>query len=385
MSSQRIRVLKFGSSVLSSRRDISQALHEIYRELRDGVRVVAVVSALGRTTNRLLASARRTGPRPDPAALALLLATGEAQSVALLALALERAGISAEVLDPAQIGLRTRGPLLDADPIDLDVEVVRNALREKAVVVIPGFVGRDAQGRTSLLGRGGSDLSALFLAQRLGAGCRLIKDVPGVFDRDPAQDAGAARRFAVLAWEDAIAVGGRIVQEKALRFAREQGLEFEVGALESTDTTLIGRGPSRFAPPGASTKKLRVALLGLGTVGLGVYRELARFPDRFEVVDVLVRRTGSSRPPGIPSELITTDAKALRSRECDVVVEVLGGDEPAGGLIEGALRRGIDVVSANKGLIVTRGAEFRAAGSILFDARARPRPRIDPESAPARG
>ncbi|HTF91120.1 MAG TPA: hypothetical protein VK843_22080, partial [Planctomycetota bacterium] len=289
MSSQRIRVLKFGSSVLSSRRDISQALHEIYRELRDGVRVVAVVSALGRTTNRLLASARRTGPRPDPAALALLLATGEAQSVALLALALERAGISAEVLDPARIGLRTRGPLLDADPIDLDVEVVRLALREKAVVVIPGFVGSDAQGRTSLLGRGGSDLSALFLAQRLGASCRLIKDVPGVFDRDPAQEAGSARRFAVLDWDDAIAVGGRIVQEKALRFAREQGLEFEVGALESTDTTLIGRGPSRFAPPSASTKKLKVALLGLGTVGLGVFRELARFPDRFEVVDVLVR------------------------------------------------------------------------------------------------
>ncbi len=358
MSSQRIRVLKFGSSVLASRGDVSRALHEIYGELREGNRVVAVVSALGQTTERLLANARKFGKRPDPAALALLLSTGETQSVALLALALERAGISCSVLDPAQLGLRSLGDLLDAEPTRFDEAILRAALAEKSVVVVPGFVGRDECGRTTLFGRGGSDLSALFLAQRLGASCRLVKDVAGVFDRDPALNGAAARRFGVLAWEDALSVGGGIVQEKALRFAREQHFEFEVGALGSAESTLVGRGPSRFVATRAEPRKLRVALLGLGTVGLGVYRELARFPERFEVTSVLVRRSGLGRPPRIPAELITTDAE--RTRDCDVLVEVLGGLEPAGKLIEAALLRGVDVVSANKGLIVGRGAEYRS-------------------------
>jgi homoserine dehydrogenase len=135
MRNQHIRVLKFGSSVLSSRRDLSRALHEIYAELRDGKRVVAVVSAMGRTTQRLLADARRFGPRPDPEALALLLATGETRSVALLALALERAGISCTVLDPAQLGLLSRGEALDAHPTQFDEALLRRTLEPSARAV----------------------------------------------------------------------------------------------------------------------------------------------------------------------------------------------------------------------------------------------------------
>lgn len=360
MGAQSIRVLKFGSSVLSSRSDLSRALHEIYRELREGRRVVAVVSALGGTTNRLLASARRVDPRARAAPLAMLVSTGEMQAAALLALALERAGISCVLLDPAQIGLVTRGPLLEAQPVSLDASVVRNALREKSVAVIPGFVGRDARGRTSLLGRGGSDLSALFLAAQLGASCRLVKDVAGIFDRDPAQSAESAQRYATLAWSDALAIGGRVVQEKALRFALEHRLEFEVGAFASTESTIVGSGPSRLAVSRSRSRRLRVVLLGLGTVGLGVYRELARFGDRFEIELILVRRLGQGRPKGVPPHLITTDVERVNACACDVMVEVLGGAQPAGTCIAAALRRGADVVSANKGLVVERGEEFRA-------------------------
>ena len=321
MQIQSIRVLKFGSSVLSNRRDLSRVLHEIYRELRDGQRVVAIVSALGRSTNRLIATAQRIDRRPAAAPLALLVSTGEAQSAALLALALERAGIPCDVLDPAQLGLVTQGALLDATPVGLDTHVVRDALREKMVVVIPGFVGRDESGRTSLLGRGGSDLSALFLAQRLEASCRLVKNVAGIFDSDPAQSAARARRYARLSWDDALAIGGSIVQEKALRFAREHHLEFEVGALDSADSTIVGRGPSRFATASPPPPKLQVALLGLGTVGLGVYRELARIPERFVVQIILVRRAALGRPKGIPAELITSDVARVNASNCDLLAE----------------------------------------------------------------
>src|SRR5688572_26888032 len=115
-----ISVLKFGSSVLRSRRDLRACVHEVYRELRRGRRVVAVVSAVGRETDRLLATAKRTQVDPEPRALALLLSTGESRAAALFALELARAGIAAGAVDPSQIGLRAQGDVLDATPIDVD-------------------------------------------------------------------------------------------------------------------------------------------------------------------------------------------------------------------------------------------------------------------------
>src|SRR5689334_16886476 len=159
-----IKVLKFGSSVLRSEEDLSLAVHEIYREWRRGARVLAVVSAFGDTTDRLLARAESLCPEPEPSALAALLATGEATSAALLGLALARAGLPVKVLDPAQAGLLTDGGRLDAALISADIERLHEEL-QSAVVVLPGFVGRDAEGGATLLGRGGSDLTALFLAE----------------------------------------------------------------------------------------------------------------------------------------------------------------------------------------------------------------------------
>src|SRR5262245_56085636 len=94
-------VLKFGSSVLASESSIPDAVHEIYRWYRRGYRVVAVVSAVGRTTDKLIAQAKEYSGAPDPAHLASLLATGESVSAGLVALALDRAGIPASILDPA--------------------------------------------------------------------------------------------------------------------------------------------------------------------------------------------------------------------------------------------------------------------------------------------
>src|SRR6185437_3582850 len=100
-------VLKFGSSVLRSEGDLPRAVHEIYRWLRRGRSVLAVVSAFGKTTDELLAAARRYTEEPQEGALALLLSTGEKRAAAVLSLALDRAGICAATLDPARLGLRT--------------------------------------------------------------------------------------------------------------------------------------------------------------------------------------------------------------------------------------------------------------------------------------
>ena len=243
-------VLKFGSSVLGTERDYTAAVAGIQRHLQRGERVLAVVSALKGATDRLLADAHFFGPEPEPAATASLLATGESASAARLALALDAAGVPAALLDPGAVGLMTHGPLLDADPVAVNADAVRRALEHSGAAVVAGFYGRDSAGGYALFGRGGSDLTALFLAHRLGArSCRLVKDVEGVYEHDPGAGGRAPRRYDQLSWDDALKLGSRVVQPKTLHFARRERIEFEVGRVGSPACTRVGPGPSTWAEP----------------------------------------------------------------------------------------------------------------------------------------
>ena len=239
-SEKRIIVLKFGSSVLRSESDLPTAVHEIYRWWREGFQVVAVVSAFGNTTDELTQRAHEVCDQPNDEMVAALLATGEAASSALLGLALNRSGIRATVFDAQQAGLATDGPVLDANLTSIDTARVLEALRN-GVVVLPGFVGRDKSGKTTLLGRGGSDLTALFIAQRLGAVCRLIKDVDGLYTSDPNSVTGpSAARFGRVSYATAARVGGAVVQLKAIDFAEQHRLRFTVSSAGSSRATEIG-------------------------------------------------------------------------------------------------------------------------------------------------
>jgi homoserine dehydrogenase len=242
-------VLKLGGSVLRDHLAVRTAAAEVARFVHAGRRVVAVVSALEGTTDRLLAAAAEMALHPEPFATAQLLSTGELGAAALLALALDGVGVRAATIDAAGAGLTTEGPPLDATPVGLRTPALTHALAGAHALVIPGFVGRDAIGRTTLLGRGGSDLTALFIAERLGAACRLIKDVDGLYEWDPARPGPPPRRFETLDWPGALALDGTIVQHKAVRWAREHGLAFEVGAIGAgADVTRVGDLPVRLAP-----------------------------------------------------------------------------------------------------------------------------------------
>lgn len=235
-----VHVLKLGSSVLAAERDLPVAVAAVRRHRDAGHPVVAVVSAFAGTTDALLARAERLGPPPADGVTAALLACGETVASALLALALHQEGIAACLLDPAQVGLRTTGPPLDATPCSVDRRRLHRA-SSNAVVVLPGFTGRDRTGATTLLGRGGSDLTAVFLAHALGGRCVLFKDTDGVYDRDPNRHP-RARRFARLGYRTAITVGGEVVQERAVRFAAARGVEIFVTTPDGGRGTWIGPG-----------------------------------------------------------------------------------------------------------------------------------------------
>jgi homoserine dehydrogenase len=170
-------VLKFGSSVVTDRDCLPRVVHEIYRYYRRGHHVLAAVSAIGHETDSLLSEARcwSTPPAPE-SAVAELLATGDRQSAALLSMALERAGVHAGLLSPADIKLSLSGERLDAWPTSVDIQAIQQAFRSNPVLVLPGFAGAHENGGTALMGRGGTDLTAVFLAQALDAAeCRLVK------------------------------------------------------------------------------------------------------------------------------------------------------------------------------------------------------------------
>lgn len=351
-------VLKFGSSVLVSPQQLPLAVQEIYAHWRAGRRVVAVVSAFSGVTDQRLTEARAL--TSDLHAQAAYVADGERAAADHLVKALSISGVSARYADVAELALRAQGDPHESLPFAMDAAVLRQWLTEFAAVVLPGFVAHDEQGRCVLLGRGGSDLSALFVANALQAQCRLVKDVDGVYDRDPQLGGVQARRFSSLSWGRALQVGGKVIQPRALAFAQACHQSFEVACVGSDEPTLIGPGPDAFAPPSLpDAAPLRVVLLGLGTVGLGVYAHLVRQPQLFEVVRIAVRDATRPRylPEGdhpVPQSLLTDDFQQALSEPADLVIETLCGVQPAGELVHAALLRGRAVVSANKALIASR-------------------------------
>jgi homoserine dehydrogenase len=126
-------------------------------------------------------------------------------------------------------------------------------------------------------------------------------------------------------------------------------------------------------PPLRLERRLRVALLGHGTVGTGLYRRLAELPAHFSVTGIAVRDVRKAEDAGAPAHLLANDCRRVLDRDCDVVVELIGGTHPASALIESSLRAGRHVVTANKAVIAARGPylEALAAGAgvdLLYSA-----------------
>lgn len=373
---QDVVVLKFGSSVLRSRGDLPAAVHEIYRWYRDGHRVVAVVSAIGATTDSLLAEASLVHDEPEPGALAELLATGERAAAALLGIALDGAGVPARVVDPREIRLTALGSVLDSELAAVNQARLEELLESAPVLVVPGFFGHDAHGRLHLLGRGGSDVSAIFLAGATRASrCRLIKDVDGVYDRDPAAASDeSAHLLSLVDYDTAIARAPQLVQPKAVRFLEKHKGAVEVAGLCRPYETLVGdfETKRRTMTP---RRPARALLLGLGTVGFGVYRRLAALPEHFRVIGAFCRDAARHAAAGVPPAQLFTSMSALASLVPDIVVDALPHKGPSHTLVSLFLGAGVHVVTANKALVASdaprlqrlaadSGAQFRYSAAV---------------------
>ncbi len=219
-----IVVQKYGGSSVATAEHIKAVAERVEKAHEGGLDLVVVVSAMGKTTDRLLALAGEVAKDPSPREIDQLLSTGERQSVALLAMALHDRGVEATSLSGPQAGMRITGRHGSGVISEIQTERMRQLLREGHVVIVAGFQGMNALGDVITLGRGGSDTTAVALAASLHADrCEIYTDVDGIYTADP-RIVPAARRIpmispaeiAEMAWRGAKVMHPRAVELGAL-------------------------------------------------------------------------------------------------------------------------------------------------------------------------
>lgn len=217
-------VQKFGGSSVATVRHLQEVTRKIAQTIEAGHQLVVVVSAMGDTTDELLEKAYSLSARPSARELDALMATGEMQSAALLAISLNEAGIAARSFNGRQAGIVTNADHGRARIQHVDVGELRRALADGLTPVVTGFQGVAPDGSMTTLGRGGSDLTAIALAGALAADrCEIYSDVAGVYTADPRVIPDAVP-LSTLSFDEMMELasqGAQVLQTQAVAYAKE--------------------------------------------------------------------------------------------------------------------------------------------------------------------
>src|SRR5680860_1426053 len=220
-------VMKFGGSSVAGPEDLKRAARRIVAARDSGSHVVAVLSARGKTTDELVAAAKQISERPSPREMDMLLSTGERQSCALCAMAINDLGHRAISLTGSQAGIVTDTSHTKARILDVRADRIREGLREGAIVLVAGFQGVSTSRDVTTLGRGGSDTTAVALAAAVNADvCEIYTDVAGVYSADP-RIVPDAKKLAVVSFEEMLemaASGAGVLQLRSVEYARNYGI-----------------------------------------------------------------------------------------------------------------------------------------------------------------
>lgn len=240
MSQPSIVVQKYGGSSVANPEKIRAVAKRIGRTVADGHRVCVVVSAMGDTTDDLLALARQITDTPERRELDMLLTAGERISMALLSLALNDLGVPSISFTGSQSGIITNDSHANARIVEVRPYRIQDELERGKVVIVAGYQGVSYRKEITTLGRGGSDTTAVALAAALGASwCEICSDVDGVYSADPRVVADA-RKLEELGYEEMQTLaesGARVLNATAVEFAREKGI-----ALYARSTFSSGEG-----------------------------------------------------------------------------------------------------------------------------------------------
>jgi len=221
----RIIVQKFGGSSVATVEKLQAVAEKIVATRRAGFAVVVVVSAMGNTTDDLLATARELSDDPPRRELDMLLSVGERISMALLSIAIQSLGEQAISFTGSQVGIVTTDSHNNARIIDVRPFRVQDELERGRIVIVAGYQGTSYKREITTLGRGGSDTTAVALAAALGAeSCDIYSDVAGVYSADPrvVDDARPLDEISYAEMQEMARHGARVLNPQAVEFARRK-------------------------------------------------------------------------------------------------------------------------------------------------------------------
>jgi aspartate kinase len=264
--------MKFGGTSVADAERIKRAARRIVAQRERGNRVVAVLSARGKTTDDLIAAAEEVSPAPDPREMDMLLSTGERISCALCAMAINDLGHRAISLTGSQAGIVTDTSHTKARILDVRADRIREALSEDRIVLVAGFQGVSTSRDVTTLGRGGSDTTAVAVAAALRAEvCEIYTDVSGVFSADP-RLVPDARKLPMLSFEEMLemaASGAKVLQLRSVEYARTHGVRIHCRSSfeDAPGTVVVGEDQTMEHPlitaVTHSTEEARITLMGV--------------------------------------------------------------------------------------------------------------------------
>ncbi len=227
----RLIVQKYGGTSVGTSERIRSVARRLVETQCEGCRVVAVISAMAGVTDELIKLANEMSEHPAERELDILLATGEHAAAALVAMAVNAVGGRAISVTGAQAGILTDRKHTKARIANISPKQIHELLSDDYIVIVAGFQGQTPEGETTTLGRGGSDLTAIALAGALNADvCQIFTDVDGVFTCDP-RAVLAAKKLDEIAYDELLEMAGagsKVVQSRAVEFAKKFGVQFEV-------------------------------------------------------------------------------------------------------------------------------------------------------------
>lgn len=224
-------VLKFGGSSVADFPKIKEISYYLKERIEKGEQLIVVVSAMGKTTDQLLASVHDLTDNPNEKDLAMLLTTGEQQTISFLSLVLNDIGVRAKPLTGYQAGIETIGKHLKSKISSIKGDLLENLFEEQDLLIVAGFQGFNKEGELTTLGRGGSDTTAVAVASAMQCPCEIYTDVLGVYSTDP-RIFPEAKRLDQISFEEMMemsALGAGVLETRSVELANNYNIPIYLG------------------------------------------------------------------------------------------------------------------------------------------------------------
>ncbi|TDA65632.1 MAG: aspartate kinase [Clostridia bacterium] len=324
-------VQKYGGTSVADVGRMKAVARRVADCYREGNQVVVVVSARGDTTDEMIELARQISLHPPEREMDMLLATGEQQSIALLAMAIQTLGLPVVSLTGPQVAIITDGVHAKARIIQVQTERLTRELEAGKIVIVAGFQGISGDNEITTLGRGGSDTTAVALAAALGAEvCEIYTDVDGVYTADPRviPEAGKLTSISYDEMLELASLGAQVLQPRSVEFAKQYGVQLHVrSSFNQNPGTLVweGQGMEREMAVTGVACDLNVAKIGIFGVpdrpGVAA-RLFGSLAARSINVDMIVQSTTAGERNDISFTVGRTDLEQAVATVKQVIGEV---------------------------------------------------------------